>query len=300
MEKAYLDEIANQLSNIKDNKILNHFAIHASPLPSRSDLSQIVETLDEIFFPGFDGRYEKDRASLKELFTMKLEFVYSLLCIQIKQGMCLHCHNNSKSSVQCEKESEQIASKFMNSLPLIKALLLKDVLAAYNGDPASKSYEEVIFCYPSIAILTHYRIANQLFLLGADLIARIIMEIAHSQTGIDIHPGAQIGESFFIDHGTGVVIGETAIIGNNVRLYQGVTLGAKSFPLDPGGNPIKGIARHPIIEDNVIIYSNATILGRVVIGENSVIGGNTWVTEDVPANSKLFNSINKNGKEIKL
>jgi len=300
MDKVYLDDIANQLSNIDNHKILNHYAIHGSPLPSRSDLSEIVEILDEIFFPGFDGLYEKNKTSLTELFSMKLEFVYSLLNLQVRRGKCLTCHRDLKSTLQCEKESEVIAEKFLKSMPLIKGLLLKDVKAAYNGDPASKSYEEVIFCYPSIKVLTHYRIAHQLHLLGAELIARIIMEIAHSQTGIDIHPGAQIGDSFFIDHGTGVVIGETAIIGNNVRLYQGVTLGAKSFPLDVSGNPIKGIARHPIIEDNVIIYSNATILGRITIGENSVIGGNTWVTEDVPANSKLFNENIKNGKEVNL
>jgi serine O-acetyltransferase len=162
-----------------------------------------------------------------------------------------------------------------------------DVEAAYNGDPAAKSYGEIISCYPVIKALINYRIAHELHKLGVPLIPRILTERAHSETGIDIHPGAQIGTHFTIDHGTGVVIGETCIIGNNVKLYQGVTLGAKSFPLDADGNPIKGIARHPILEDNVIVYSNATILGRITIGQDAVIGGNIWVTEDVPAGSRI-------------
>ena len=161
-------------------------------------------------------------------------------------------------------------------------------MAAFNGDPAAKSYGEIIFCYPTIRALTNYRVANQLLKLGVPLIPRILSEMAHSETGIDIHPGAEIGESFTIDHGTGVVIGETCIIGKNVKLYQGVTLGAKSFPLDENGNPIKGIPRHPIVEDNVVIYAGATILGRITVGANSTIGGNLWVTNNVPSNSKLI------------
>jgi serine O-acetyltransferase len=166
-------------------------------------------------------------------------------------------------------------------------VLATDVEAAYNGDPAAKNYGEIISCYPVIKALINYRIAHELHKLGVPLIPRILTEMAHSETGIDIHPGAQIGTHFTIDHGTGVVIGETCIIGNNVKLYQGVTLGAKSFPLDADGNPIKGIARHPILEDNVIVYSNATILGRITIGKDAVIGGNIWVTENVPAGARI-------------
>jgi serine O-acetyltransferase len=166
-------------------------------------------------------------------------------------------------------------------------VLATDVEAAYNGDPAAKNYGEIISCYPVIKALINYRIAHELHKLGVPLIPRILTEMAHSETGIDIHPGAQIGSHFTIDHGTGVVIGETCIIGNNVKLYQGVTLGAKSFPLDADGNPIKGIARHPILEDNVIVYSNATILGRITIGKDAVIGGNIWVTENVPAGARI-------------
>jgi len=166
-------------------------------------------------------------------------------------------------------------------------MLAMDVQAAYEGDPAAKSHGETIFCYPSITAMIHYRIAHALYILDVPLIPRIITEMAHSHTGIDIHPGATISENFFIDHGTGVVIGETTIIGNNVRIYQGVTLGAKSFPLDENGNPMKGIPRHPIVEDDVIIYSGATILGRVTIGRGSVIGGNVWLTESVPPQTNV-------------
>ena len=162
-----------------------------------------------------------------------------------------------------------------------------DVEAAYNGDPAALSQGEIISCYPVIKALINYRIAHELMNLGVPLIPRMITEMAHSETGIDIHPGATIGEYFTIDHGTGVVIGETCIIGNNVKLYQGVTLGAKSFPLDAEGNPIKGIPRHPILEDDVIVYSNASILGRITIGKGATIGGNIWVTQDVPAGASI-------------
>ena len=161
------------------------------------------------------------------------------------------------------------------------------MIAAFNGDPAAKSFGEVIFCYPSIRAISNYRIANALLKLNVPIIPRIITEMAHTETGIDIHPGATIGEYFTIDHGTGVVIGETAIIGNNVKMYQGVTLGAKSFPLDENGNPIKGIQRHPIIGNNVIIYSNSTILGTIKVGDGAVIGGNIWVDTDVAPGAKL-------------
>ena len=169
----------------------------------------------------------------------------------------------------------------------MRRVLATDVAAAYNGDPAAHSFGEVISCYPAIRAISNYRIAHELLRLGVPLIPRIITEMAHSETGIDIHPGAVIGSHFTIDHGTGVVIGETCIIGNNVKLYQGVTLGAKSFPLDADGKPIKGIPRHPILEDNVIVYSNATILGRITIGQGATVGGNIWVTENVPPGARI-------------
>ncbi len=183
--------------------------------------------------------------------------------------------------------NEADADKFIQSLDEIRKSLQTDVEAAYNGDPAATSFDEIICCYPVMKALMNYRIAHEFYKMGVTLIPRLLTEMAHSETGIDIHPGAQIGDYFTIDHGTGVVIGETTIIGNNVKLYQGVTLGAKSFPLDADGNPIKGIPRHPILEDGVIVYANSTILGRITIGKDATIGGNVWVTHDVAPGEKI-------------
>jgi serine O-acetyltransferase len=185
-------------------------------------------------------------------------------------------------------KAHDISRELISRLPEIRRVLATDVVAAYNGDPAAHSHAEIISCYPVIRCLTNYRVAHELCLMGVPLIPRLMTELAHSETGIDINPGASIGEYFTIDHGTGVVIGETCIIGRNVKLYQGVTLGAKSFPLDKDGNPIKGIPRHPIIGDNVVIYANATVLGRVTIGSGSVIGANVWVTHDMKPGSKKY------------
>ena len=183
--------------------------------------------------------------------------------------------------------ARSMAAELIRRLPGIRAVLSTDVEAAYLGDPAAGSFGEVISCYPVIKALTNYRVAHELYLIGVPLLPRILTEMAHSETGIDIHPAAQIGKHFTIDHGTGVVIGATSIIGDNVKLYQGVTLGARSFPLDENGNPIKNIPRHPILEDDVIVYSNASILGRIRIGKGAVIGGNIWVTEDVPPGARI-------------
>lgn len=188
----------------------------------------------------------------------------------------------------CRIIDKKAASSMIDYLSELKEQLEMDVEAAYNGDPAAESYDEIICCYPVIKAMINYRVAHKMLSLGISLIPRIITEKAHSETGIDIHPAASIGHHFTIDHGTGVVIGATCIIGNNVKLYQGVTLGAKSFPLDEKGNPIKGIPRHPIIEDDVIIYSNSTVLGRITIGRGSIIGGNLWVTKGTEPGEKLM------------
>ncbi len=214
---------------------------------------------------------------------------------------CLKCLRQELSEVVslCFRSADRmgdadaVTSAFLDALPSLRKTLDKDVLATYNGDPAAESIAEVILCYPGIRAICSYRVAHLLFLAGVPVLPRLITEIAHSETGIDIHPAAAIGASFAIDHGTGVVIGETAILGDNVKLYQGVTLGAKSFPLDEQGNPVKGVLRHPVLEDNVIVYSNATILGRVTIGHDAVIGGNIWVTEDVPAFARVVQSPKK-------
>ncbi len=192
-----------------------------------------------------------------------------------------------------DKKANEITFNFFKCLPQIRELLISDVKSTFNGDPAANSFGAIIYSYPGLIATTNYRIANALLKLKVPLIPRIITEMAHSETGIDINPGAQISESFTMDHGTGIVIGETCIIGANVKLYQGVTLGAKSFPLDDDGNPIKGIPRHPIVEDNVVIYAQATILGRITIGSNSIIGGNVWLTKDVDKNSKILQSASR-------
>ncbi|MFA6200523.1 MAG: serine O-acetyltransferase EpsC [Bacteroidales bacterium] len=286
-ETEFYNKIAVELSDLKKYKSLHHEFNYL--MPSIATLKVILNDLKEVLYIGFFGHNEIKKYTLTSYVNYKLEIIQNLLKEQIVRGICFSCSEKIQNCSECEKEAEDKAKQFIERLPVIKRLLATDVAAAYNGDPAAKSYGETILCYPSIEALTCYRIAHELYELGVELIPRMIMEILHSKTGIDIHPAATIGQYFFIDHGTGVVVGETTIIGNNVRLYQGVTLGAKTFPLDENGKPIKGIERHPVIEDNVIIYSNATILGRITIGENSVIGGNTWIVENVPSNSKIFN-----------
>ncbi len=205
--------------------------------------------------------------------------------------MCFECEDERANKVEKHHEkAKDSALEFITMLPEIRRQLVTDVEATYLGDPAARNMGEVIFCYPAIRAISNYRMAHKLLELEVPLLPRFITEMAHSETGIDIHPRAQIGEQFTIDHGTGVVIGSTSIIGKNVKLYQGVTLGAKSFPLDENGNPIKGIPRHPIVEDDVVIYAGATILGRITIGKGSVIGGNVWVTTDLPPYSKVVQS----------
>ncbi len=260
---------------------------HGQPLPSRDKIVDTVEELRSILFPGYFGISELDAASMRYHVGATLDRVTRDLQEQIKRGVCFVCDKPADECAVCEDLSSSIILSFVDSLPEVQRLLSTDVQGAYIGDPAATSPDETVFCYPGIIAITSYRIAHLLYKLAVPLIPRIITEHAHSVTGIDIHPGATIGESFFIDHGTGVVIGETCRLGNNVRIYQGVTLGAKSFPLDENGNPIKGIDRHPIVEDDVIIYSGATILGRVTIGKGSIIGGNVWLLESVPPGSRV-------------
>ncbi len=277
------------LSNREENSVMAHFAKNDIPMPSRESLVEIMELLRAVFFPGYYGESDITSANIKYYTGAKLDKALFLLTEQIKRGFCFSCNaSKNKECSLCEIKAKEIAYKFLETVPEIRRMLSKDVVAAYSGDPAAESYGETIFCYPGIRALTNYRTAHELHKLGVPILPRIITEIAHSETGIDIHPEAQIGSEFFMDHGTGIVIGGTSIIGNNVKIYQGVTLGAKSFPLDEHGNPIKGIPRHPVIEDSVVIYAGATILGRIVIGKSSVIGGNTWITESVEPNSKIF------------
>ena len=256
-----------------------------APLPSVVDVKRIVQLAKSIIFTDYFHKRQADEQMRSYIIGVNMEELYELLSRQIACGLqfCTECHGN------VEEAAQGLALRFIDELPEIKRLLYTDVQAMFDNDPAAPNYGEVIFCYPVVNTMTHYRIAHKLHQLGVPVIPRIITEQAHSKTGIDIHPGAQIGEYFAIDHGTGVVIGETCIIGNHVTLYQGVTLGAKSFKYDEQGN-ILNVPRHPIIEDYVTVYSNASILGRITIGHHSIVGGNLWVTHDIMPYSRLQQS----------
>lgn len=261
------------------------------PLPSITKLREVIDLVREILFPGYYGNTSLRPNTTKHYMGVYVDALYELLNKEILAGLCFNCLDEKESRLKTHKEkAENIALSFIEYLPEIRRQLVTDVEAIFLNDPAARNIGEIIFAYPGIRAITNYRVAHKLLLLEVPLIPRFISEMAHNETGIDIHPKAKIGENFTIDHGTGVVIGSTCILGKNVKIYQGVTLGAKSFPLDDNGNPIKGIPRHPILEDNVVIYSGATILGRITIGKGSVIGGNVWVTNDLPAYSKVIQS----------
>jgi len=258
---------------------------HYKPLPSLLTLHEIVELLRAIIFPGYFGEVVVNSNTLEFHLGVKIERLYSLLKEQILNGLRFDSMDNEID--HSDEQASEIALTFINKIPELKRLLSTDIKATFDGDPAANTYGEVIFCYPSIRAVFNHRVAHELLNLGVPVIPRVVSELAHSETGIDIHPGAQIGEYFSIDHGTGVVIGETCIIGNHVRLYQGVTLGAVRFRMDENGQPLK-IPRHPILEDNVVVYANANILGRITIGRDSTIGGNVWLTNNVPAGSRIL------------
>lgn len=252
---------------------------HAT-LPSRAAIVEMMGALRGVVFPGYFGTAELKTDATYFHVGATLHRVALTLEEQIGRALCFV---SDTDTTDCAHRARDVVLSVIAQLPAIQEHLLSDVQAAYEGDPAATSPDETILCYPGVLAITHYRFAHALHALGIPIIPRIITEHAHSITGIDIHPGATIGQRFFIDHGTGVVIGETTEIGRNVRIYQGVTLGARSFPMDEHGNLVKGIKRHPIVEDDVTIYSGATILGRITIGRGSIIGGNVWVTQNVPA-----------------
>lgn len=254
-------------------------------LPSLPALGELMDRLRAVFFPGFYSPVYASAQSLRHHLSANLDSVFRILAGQIACGLSLDA--SAGAGPESETDAYSRAAAFMRELPALRDKLEGDVRAAYDGDPAAKTPGETIFCYPSIRVMTNHRVAHELHRLGVPLIPRIISETAHAETGIDIHPGARIGDHFFIDHGTGVVIGETCIIGRNCRLYQGVTLGALSFPKDEDGGLTKGLPRHPVLEDDVVVYSGATILGRVTIGRGSLIGGNVWITRDIAPGSKV-------------
>jgi serine O-acetyltransferase len=298
-----LTNTIENLSTEESLKGLFHEHRDGDPLPSSKALEEIIELSRSILFPGYFGKSTVNINTIRYHIGVNMERLHKLLADQIMAGLCFTNVNPAESYEErssCRLHAEQIALELIARYPKIRETLATDVVAAYNGDPAAENYGEIISCYPIIKTLVNYRIAHELLTLGVPLIPRIITEMAHSETGIDIHPGAQIGHHFTIDHGTGVVVGPTCIIVNNVKLYQGVTLGAKSFPLDEKGNPIKGIPRHPILEDDVIVYSNATILGRITIGKGCVVGANLWITRSMEPYTKKYKQEKKDYIDIEF
>lgn len=258
----------------------------SAPMPSVESVKRMVALVKNILFSDYFYKRQPEEQIRSYYIGVNMEELFKLLNAQIARGL-LFC--SCMDEEEAMEKAKDLSLAFIEQLPEVKRLLYTDVEAMFNNDPAATNFGEVIYCYPSLNAMTHYRIAHVLHQMGVPVIPRIITEQAHSKTGIDIHPGAQIGEYFSIDHGTGVVIGETTIIGNHVALYQGVTLGAKSFKYDEEGN-VLSVPRHPILEDNVTVYSNASILGRITIGHDSVIGGNIWLTHDVPPYSRILQS----------
>jgi len=285
--KQQLPDVAeNIIKSCYDKESYTH--IDYEPIPSEGYVVDIINKLREILFPGYFTRAKIDPVNLKYYIGQAVSVLFDMLSEQIAHSIRHECFRYDLPCTECEEQGQKFALTLLESIPSIRKILATDVQATYIGDPAAKSHDEIIFSYPGIFAITVYRVAHKLFEFKVPLLPRIMTEYAHSLTGIDIHPGANIGESFCIDHGTGVVIGETTVIGKNVRIYQGVTLGALSLPKNAGEH-LRGKKRHPTIEDDVIIYSGATILGGdTVIGTRSVIGGNVWITKTVPPDTKVI------------
>jgi serine O-acetyltransferase len=274
------------IDSCNDRECYTH--VDYDPIPSREGVIEIIDKLKEILFPGYFTRGKLDPVNLRYSMGESAATLFDMLSDQIGRSIRHDCLRYGQQCSECDEQGHRIALRLLQDIPSIRKILATDVLAAYQGDPAAKSYDEIIFSYPGILAITVYRVAHKLFEYNVPLLPRIMTEYAHSVTGIDIHPGAEIDESFVIDHGTGVVIGETTEIGQNVRIYQGVTLGALSIPKD-SADQFRGQKRHPTIEDDVIIYSGATILGgNTIIGARSVIGGNVWLTQSIPPDTTVI------------
>jgi serine O-acetyltransferase len=287
-----LDRIVAELRSSREETHSIRRDGEARRAPSRDALEDILNGLTEALFPRHYGRFELDGENIDYFVGNTLSTALNSLCEQIHRGAVFV--GDELLPGFHRDDAIELTRKFAAQLPGVRGVLVSDLRAAFVGDPAARNFPEILIGYPGMTAIIHHRLAHLLHGLGARLIARLMASIAHAGTGIDIHPGASIGSGFFIDHGTGVVIGETAIIGENVRIYQAVTLGARHFPTDDEGNLIKGDARHPIVEDDVVIYAGATILGRITIGRGSAIGGNVWVTKDVPPNSLVTQATARN------
>ena len=286
--RAKIPEVVDQLvDTCLVDECFEH--INTDPLPSRQRAIDLIDRCRDILFPGYFRSQDIDQVTLKYKIGQEVSTLYDLLYMEIAYSIRHECIRHHKSCQQCDEQGKQKAFAFIQSLVGLRKILATDVRAAYEGDPAVTNYDEVIFCYPGIMAITIYRIAHILYQLSVPILPRMMTEYAHSVTGIDIHPGASIGESFFIDHGTGVVVGQTAVIGNRVKIYQGVTLGALSFKRTETGELERTGKRHPTLEDDVTVYAGSTILGGdTVIGARSVVGGNVWLTHSIPADTKVI------------
>lgn len=286
--QACIDAIIGEINAHRSVSQQDRYRDGAAPeLPSRASIKSIIEDLISVLYPRHFGPTDLSGAGIAEYQRSTLITSLARLQRQIRLELTLDSHAEDVIHLDIGRRAYDIANNLAQDLPRIRRTLDKDIRAAFEGDPAAKSFDEIVFCYPGVAAVMRHRIAHQLYVSGVPIIARIIAEIAHAETSIDIHPGATIDEGFFIDHGTGVVVGETTIVGKNVRLYQSVTLGAKRFEVDQDGLLVKGQPRHPVIEDDVVIYAGATVLGRITIGKGSTIGGNIWLTHSVPPKSNL-------------
>ena len=278
------------VAGLRKSREITHNVRHKGrirELPSREALGQIIQGLCAALFPTHYGRPDLSDESIDYYVGNTLNSTLVVLAEQVRRGLRFVTDADVENDANLTRQANDITREFASQLTDIRALLVSDLQAAFHGDPAATSVSEILLCYPGMTAIIYYRLAHGLYKLGAPLLARLISDIAHGSTGIDIHPGAEIGPAFFIDHGTGVVIGETTVIGRGVRLYQAVTLGAKRFPTDENGHLLKAHARHPIVEDDVVIYAGATVLGRITIGQGSTIGGNVWLTQSVPPGSNV-------------
>ncbi len=293
--KVETDWVEKGLPKLVDKIIENYQTfggmdhLEGKDLPSNKVVVEVLEDLLTVFFPGYLGKTEITKSNVKYVIGNILTSVQARLTVEVEKSLKHICRKIKECPHDiCRRRAQIVVKEVLEKIPEIRQMLSGDIQAAYDGDPAAMSAEEVILSYPCVLAITTYRIAHELYLRGVPLIPRIMGEHVHSLTGIDIHPGARIGKNFFIDHGTGVVIGETTEIGDNVKMYQGVTLGALSFPKDEEGHIIKGRKRHPTVGNNVVIYSGATLLGaNAIIGDNVVIGGNVWITTPVPSNTRI-------------
>jgi serine O-acetyltransferase len=289
-EAPPLDEIVDALVSANERFALASARVPVQrPLPSRDAIAAVVDDLRAVLFPSHFGATGRDAQGLRYALGARLDRARRALAEQVWRGLAFTCdHAGGRERCgACAEQARSLAGTFAARLPAVRALLERDVRAAYDGDPAAAFVDEPLLCYPGVDAIIQHRLAHELHRLAVPLVPRIVSELAHAATGIDIHPGAQIGASFFIDHGTGVVIGETCAIGERVRLYQGVTLGARGFPSDADGHPVKGLPRHPTVEDDVVIYAGATILGRITIGRGATIGGNVWLTRSVGPGARV-------------